>query len=181
MTSKQNKEWLHEYEEFLNHDLDVVPESLSTQVLSSVHQLLYPNAWKIFGKLLVLHMVIGTLSLAICHQFGLNPFQTSFSMDNWFMGFVDHHGCMVLCGVLFISLTLIAAGWLFKLEELRAIQRKAPLHVGALSLFSIGLFFAAGAEITLTLGGLWILGGLIGGCITSLAAFGLKRIPALHA
>lgn len=79
------------------------------------------------------------------------------------MDFGGHGFCMVACGTLFISLSIFLAGFFLTIEETKALRKTEFLQTLSLGLISIGLFMAVGAEVALTFGGLWILGGLIGG------------------
>ena len=163
MSMQQNQAWLKDYEEFLNSDQASVPAELSQKVSSHVAHLMNPSAGLIFAKMLGLHLVTGTLSLAICHQFGFNPVGTSFSLEEWFMQVGGHHFCMLACGVLFLSLTLLAAGAFLSIEEILVLKRTRLLQTSGLALFSLGFFLAFGAQFALTIGLLWLAGGLIGG------------------
>lgn len=75
MKSKMTeKEWLNEFNEFVSAEEVPVPEALSQRILLRTEKLMNPSPWLVFFKLLGIHTVFGTLSLSICNQFGLNPF-----------------------------------------------------------------------------------------------------------
>ncbi len=160
------KDWLEDFKDFVQADGTSVPKEVSDKILKRVHYDLNPSAWLVFAKLLGIHFVVGTLSLAICNQFGLNPFHTDFSLSEYFMKF-GHSTCMALCGVIFIGLT-IALGRLFlRREELLVLSRNAPLQVFGLSVLSMAAFIGFGAEIVLGIGILWFLGAMIGGVVAA--------------
>lgn len=175
MGMNQNQDWLKEYSEFLAAEKTTVPTEVTTQVLSKVKQLLYPSALSVFSKILGIHIVTGFLSLAVCNQFGLNPFNMSHSLSDFFMDLGGHGFCMVACGTLFISLSIFLAGFFLTVEETKALRKTEFLQTLALGLISIGLFMAVGAQVILTFGGLWILGGLIGGFAATEILWQLKR------
>lgn len=156
------KEWLEDFKEFVSTESAVVPKEVSNQILSKIHSDLNPSAWLVFSKLLGIHLVVGTLSLAICNQFGLNPFQTNFSLSDYFMKF-GHSTCMVFCGVLFIGLTVILGHLVLRREELLVLSKNAPLQVFGLSVLSLAAFIGFGAEIVLSIAALWFLGAMVGG------------------
>ena len=162
MSKITEKEWIEDFQEFVRSEGTPVPEYISKAVLSQVHQDLNPSAWFIFMKLLGIHSVVGTFSLAICNQFGINPFQTGFSLSNYFMKF-GHSTCMVLCGVLFVSVSVFSTRTLIRPEELRVLRKNAVLEVFGLSMISLGIFAALGAEITLAIAILWLIGAMLGG------------------
>lgn len=171
----QNQDWLKDYSEFLNADEANVPTELTSNVFSKVKQLLYPSPVTVFAKIFGIHVVTGFFSLAVCNQFGLNPFKISHSLSDVFMDVGGHGFCMVACGTLFISLSIFLAGFFLTVEETKALRKTEFLQTLALGLISIGLFMAVGAEVALTFGGLWILGGLIGGFAATEVLWQLKR------
>jgi hypothetical protein len=160
------KEWLEDFKEFVQADGVSVPTEVSENILKRVRADLNPSAWMVFVKLLGIHLVVGTLSLAICSQFGLNPFHTSFSLSEYFMKF-GHSTCMVLCGVLFIGLTIMLGQLFLRREELLVLSRNAPLQVFGLSVLSMAGFIGFGAEVVLGIGILWFIGAMIGGVATA--------------
>lgn len=175
MSKNQNNEWIKEYSEFIQADKAAVPPELTNHVFVKVRKLLYPSAFTVFAKVLSFHGIIGFLSLAICNQFGLNPFNMPHSLSDVFMDLGGHGFCMVACGTLFISLSILLAGSFLSLEETKALRKTEFLQTLALGLISIGLFVAVGAEVALTFGGLWLLGGLIGGFAATEILWQMKR------
>lgn len=167
------KEWLEEFKEFVQAEGTLVPKDITDNILKRVCADLNPSPWMVFVKLLGIHLVVGTLSLAICSQFGLNPFHTSFSLSEYFMKF-GHSTCMVLCGVLFIGLTILLGQLVLRREELLVLSRNAPLQVFGLSVLSMAVFIGFGAEVVLGIGILWFVGAMIGGMA---AAKALVRRP----
>lgn len=161
------KEWLEEFKEFVNSGEGVeVPTALSDQVLQYVHKSLNPSPWIVFSKLLGIHAVVGTLSLAVCDQFGLNPFNSGFSLSEYFMKF-GHSVCMLLCGFLFISLTLVLGRLILPPEEIKIFKENVFVQIPILSALSLGAFMIFGAEVVLSIGLLWLLGAIVGGLVTA--------------
>lgn len=87
-----------------------------------------------------------------------------------------HHLCMVGCGVMFVSVSVLTAGYFFTMEETRALRQNNLLHNVALGLISLGLFTAFGAHLALGIAGLWLLGSLIGGLVAVAAVFKVKGL-----
>lgn len=173
MSGESHKEWLNEYETFLKADEDV-PPAVSDSVLKRMERLLNPSPLRVFAKILGIHSVVGFFSLSFCHQFELNPFRTSHSLDNWFMSVGGHSVCMIVCGVLFLGLSILASGYFLSLEEARALRRTGFPQSFALGALSLGLFHTIGAELALTIGALWLLGALIGGFVATEAVWKVK-------
>lgn len=169
------KEWAEDFRDFVNSQGEPVPEELSQKILRRVHLDLNPSAWLVFLKMLGIHAVVGTLSLAICDQFDLNPFRTEFSLSQYFMKF-GHSACMVLCGVLFIGLSILLAGIVLRKEETRVLAKNAPLQAFGLGVLSLAAFAALGAQVVLWFGTLWLVGAMIGGIGTAKIVF---RQPSL--
>lgn len=170
------KEWLAEFQEFAGAEKAVVPDALARTLQERIAADLNPPAWAVFGKLAGLQAVVGVLSLLLCNQFGMNPFGTEFSLSDYFMRF-GHSTCMLLCGVLFASLSVAAAGWLLRPEEQKVFGRHPLLQLFALSTLSLGAFAAFGAEIALAIGALWLAGYFAGALVASRLCW--RRPPLL--
>lgn len=165
MSKITEKEWVEDFQEFIQGEDVRVPESVTKAIFAKVQRDLNPSAWLVFAKLLGIHSVVGTLSLAVCNQFGISPFHTDFSLSEYFMKF-GHSTCMFLCGVLFLSLSVLLWRLVGRPEELRVLRKNAWLQVFALSMISLGIFAALGAEFTLAIGFLWFVGAMLAGvCI----------------
>ena len=156
------KEWLEDFQDFVSSQSAEVPKPISENILSYVRRALNPSPWLVFLKLSGVHGVIGTLSLAICDQFGMNPFLTGFSLADFFMKF-GHSVCMTLCGFLFLSLSVLFAGLLLRPEEFRVVSKNAWVQLPSLALLSLGAFLAVGADVIFGIALLWLAGALLGG------------------
>lgn len=171
----REQQWLKEFREFVNAEDAEVPPSVCKSILQKVHMALNPPWYLIFVKILGVHLFTGTLSLAVCDHFEMNPFKTEFSLSEYFMKF-GHSTCMVFCGVFFIGISIFASGYILRSEELRVLRRSAfiqSLGLGAISLFGFWLF---GAEIAISIALLWLIGALIGGISISELVFRM-RLP----
>lgn len=174
--SGSNQKWLKDYEAFLNADEAPVPTKVTDKVFSKMNELLNPSAWSVFVKVLGIHLVVGFLSLSICHQFEMNPFRTTASLSNWFMEMWGHSVCMIGCGVLFLSFSLLTAGYFLTIEEVKALKRTEFIQTLALGAISLSIFAFAGAELALTFGALWLLGALVGGFVATETIWKLKQV-----
>ncbi|AGH95944.1 hypothetical protein [Pseudobdellovibrio exovorus] len=177
MTDHSDK-WLQDYQDFLDAEQTPVPPDQTTAVFSKINPLLKPNALFVFSKILGVHLVTGFLSLAVCHQFGLNPFQTQYSLADWFMKVGGHHFCMLGCGLTFVSISLLFSGYFLTLEEIKALKRTELLQNLTLGLISIGIFLSFGVEMALSIGALWLLGALLGGFIATTLVWKFKKATA---
>jgi hypothetical protein len=171
----KNNEWLNDYEDFLS-EASPPPEKLNQTVIGRMKALLNPNPLQVFSKLLGINIFVGFLSLAVCHQFGLNPFNTKFSLDQLFMSVGGHAACMVFCGVLFISVGVFAAGLFLSSEEIRSFRKHKFLQNLSLGVASISFLVLFGADIALGFGLLWMIGALMGGVGSTMVVSKLRKI-----
>lgn len=172
--SNDSKKWLSEYESFLNSERAPVPQDISQRTLSTIERSMRPPVWTVFLKLLGIHLAVGSLSLSVCHQFGMNPFSTEMSLDRWVMAMWGHSTCMVICGVLFTGLSFLCAGYFLSLEEVQALKRTEWVQISALAGVSLTVFALCGAELALTFAGLWLFGALLGGFIATETVWKLR-------
>lgn len=152
------------------HSVDV-PKTFFTRLKKR----LFPNPWVVFGKVSLMHIVLGFLSLSICKQFGLNPFGTDFSLSNWFMKMGGHELCMTLCGVFFMGSTYVFSNLFLTLEELESIRRHEWLQTGIFSLISLAAFYFFGAQLVATVTILWLLGAFLGGILSVESSYYLRK------
>lgn len=163
------KEWMNDFKEFMECEGTNVPHELSQKVLTRIHSQMNPSSWLVFFKILGIHSIVGTLSLGICSQFGMNPFNTEFSLMDYFMKY-GHTVCMALCGFVFISLSILIALLVLSSDETRVFKKNSYIHIFSLSLLSLVGFAAFGADIVLSFGLLWLIGGILGGLTPILLA-----------
>ncbi len=149
-----------------------VPES----IFRSVKSRLFPSPWKVFLKISAIHGLVGFLSLGICSQFGLNPFNINHSLSEWLMQTAGHSVCMVFCGVFFVATTYILANLILSIEELNAVRKFKGLQVGILSLGSLAVFYFFGGQMVLSFTLLWMVGAVLGGLMTIEGSYQIRRV-----
>lgn len=176
MNFDKKEDWLKEFTEFSNIKSEQV--QVPAAALESLKKRLFPSPWMVFGKVTAIHAVIGFCSLAICNQFGLNPFQTQQSLTNWFMKIAGHNLCMLLCGVFFMATTYVLANIFLNLEEMESIRRYEWLQTGIMGLISLAAFYFFGAELVGTFALVWFVGGLIGGLLSIEGSYRIRRAIA---
>lgn len=173
---KKENEWLNEYQDFLDEDVAPIPRTVKDNVYSQIQKLINPKAFHVFLKILAFHFGVGFLSLSVCHQFGINPFNTEKSLAEVMMSFGGHNFCMIGCGILFVSLSVLVAGLFLTVEEVNALKRTEFLQTLSIGIISLALFAIVGTELALGIAGLWLLGGLVGGFFATEAVWRLKRV-----
>lgn len=173
MPTTENKNGWEDFQEFL--EVDVSHYELPKELHIKIRQRLFPNPWLVFGKIALIHLVFGYLSLSICNQFGLNPFGTRFSFSIWFMKIGGHPLCMGLCGVLFMGLTFVFSNLFLTLEELDLIRRHKWLHSGVFGMLSLAVFYFFGAHVFASITAVWFVGVLVGGALSLEASCKLRN------
>lgn len=169
---------MKDYQDFLNSEQSIVPDRINKDLMTKMNELINPNSLIVFLKLLGIHLVTGFISLSICHQFDLNPFNTERSLSDWFMNIGGHNFCMLGCGTLFVATSIFFAGYFLTLEEIKSLKRTEFLQNLALGLISLGFFAAFGAELAFSFASLWLLGGILGGLFATQLTWTLKSSVA---
>jgi hypothetical protein len=177
-SSKENQ-WRQEFGQFMDSPAIQPPLDVEQAILASVHRELHPAFLLIFTKLLVIHSLIGTLSLAFCDQFGVTPFSTGFSLSHYFMQWGGHAFCMLACGFLFIGLSVGLSQLILQKHEWRRLQSQSIHHTVLLSLLSLLALKLFGGQMPLFMGVLWLIGALIGGITPWLAEKYFFNQPSL--
>jgi hypothetical protein len=170
----QKDQWIKEFSEFSSLQTD--PSQVPTSAFQRIKARLFPNPWVVFGKILALHALVGFCSLSICNQFGLNPFQTSQTLTDWFMSVAGHHVCMIFCGTFFMASTYALANLFLSLEELESIKRFEWLQSAVIAVASLAAFYFFGAQLFASFAALWLLGALIGGLFSIEGSYRLRRL-----
>ena len=175
MKNQVDQEWIKDYEDFIQVDGHEIPTEVRNQVFYKILKFLNPSPLIVFLKILGIHLGVGFLSLSVCHQFGMNPFNTEKSLADWMMSVGGHQACMIGCGIIFVGMSLLSAGYFLTIEEIKALKRTELFQTLSLGLVSLGLFAAFGAELAIGIAGLWLLGGLIGGFFATETIWRLRQ------
>lgn len=162
-----------EFREFLERDTSglTAPEALLTQIKGY----LFPDPWAVFAKIALIHAVVGLLSLAVCHQFGLNPFEMDASLSHWFMNIGGQEVCMSLCGVFFIGTTYFFSNFFLTFEELESIKHHLWLQCGIISLVSLAAFYFFGVDLAALMAFFWLAGAIVGGVGSVKSSYYIRR------
>ncbi len=158
--SKESQE--ADFADFVTHSEMSLPSNTADKILAKTYFLLNPSPAKVFFKILSMHIVMGYISLSFCHQFDMNPFQTSGFVSKWMMDNWGHTICTFLCGFIFISVSVWSCSFLFSREEFVLLSRyrvRGSILLGTASLMA---FVYGGANVFQTITALWFLGFLLG-------------------
>jgi hypothetical protein len=171
------KEWAEEFKNFVESPVAAPPAQLRDAIFSEVHHDLNPGLWLVLAKLGSIHVVVGSLSLLLCSQFGMG--RGDFMMRT-FMGY-GMPVCMAFCGALFLGLTTLVAGFALTSYELRTIRRTGYAPVWMLGTVSLLVFWNFGAETAVAWAASWLLGAGLAGIVLTETSIAIKRFVRLAA
>ena len=179
MKKKNDLPMNEEFVEFLNQDSGVFPPNdVSNRFLRMIHQDLNPSALKVFGKTSLIHSVVGGFTLLFCPQFGLS-YTSSMGLMPYLMKYGEG-ACMLSCGAVFTSLSLLVTAFLLRPEEVRVLEKNKVLQIGVLSTLSLGAMICLGGEVVFTLALVWMLGALLGGIASLELGWLFRRFQAIR-
>lgn len=166
MISKKEQDLCKEFSEFASSPSAKSSQLVDDKILKQHLSLVQKDKLTVFAKLAVIHSLTSVLSLAVCHQFDMNPFNSQISLADYFMKF-GHSACMVFCGFLFVGGSLFAARQILNNYELAILRKTFALQIFALCSISLGVFMACGAQTTLIWALLWIVGAYVGSALST--------------
>jgi hypothetical protein len=167
------KEWAEDFNSFISAPEVRPPSHVQEKVFRNVHHDLNPSLSLVFSKLAGLHVIGGSLSLALCSQFGIGR---GYNVMHVFMNFGEL-ACMMLCGAIFFGLTVFMAGFFLSRPELVKIRKTYYAPILLLGVASIAVFLFFGAEFALSLTIFWLVGAvLVGASGTELILAARKQI-----
>ncbi|MBI3295936.1 MAG: hypothetical protein HYZ71_14515 [Deltaproteobacteria bacterium] len=168
-----------EFQFFLQAPEEAPSLAVSETVQRLVYQAIYPSVWRVFGKLVRIHIFSGAVTLFFCPQFGVGPIGGMGLMHlfaRW-----GHSVCSLLCGGLFLGITSLMARFLLNRDELRVARRAALWQMTLLVTLSIAVLMligtATGSLALPTLGHLtlWGLGAI--GAASLVMKLGVRSCP----
>lgn len=163
-----------DYADFLSSANHSVPFLVSERILRQVSRELNPPAGGVFLKLVFIHFAIGVFSLGFCPQFGV-----SLTSSMGFMHYLMQVGetvCMLGCGAFFTGVSLLAATFILRSEEVRVLRRNHLAQIGSLGTLSLGAFLCLGGEIVASLGAIWMLGAILGGAASLQVGWYFRKV-----
>lgn len=128
-----------DYLDFILTRGSLPPERITQKILLKIKELLNPRFSHILLKILIVHLVVGSLTLVICPQFGITIFGEEISIIRYFMIF-GHEVCTILCGVFFLGTTLSISASILTREEIHKFNEYKSLITFLLCFFSLSVF-----------------------------------------
>lgn len=154
----------NDFQDFVSKDSLIesnIPKDIEKNVLTIIESQMNPSQSIILLKLFAIHLLMGTLTLLFCPQF-------SFSLtgnDQFYLflhQLLGHEGCMIACGVIFMTPGALVASWVLGLDEMNAIKKSIYLHIMAITSFALVAFIMIDAQVYKDIAILWVIGALLG-------------------
>ncbi len=139
------------------------PETLRKMVHEKISSILNPSSFIIFLKLVGIQIVVGTISLFVCPQFGF-----SFSSYPGIFHELHHispEACMLACGMFFVGLGVLLSVFIFSTDEIRIFRKYKFIKFLLLGSLFLLLFHFVTREVLINLAVFWLIGGVLGGTI----------------
>jgi hypothetical protein len=166
------KEWAEDFKFFMSASDVSPPSHIREEIFSFVHRDLNPNLWFVFSKLAGIHVIVGSLSLLLCSQFGIGRAD---AVIDAFMVY-GMNFCMAFCGALFLGLTTLVAGFVLSSSELKKMRRAGYSPIPLLGLASLIVFFCFGADFVFGFALAWLLGATAAGVLATEASIAVKQM-----
>lgn len=135
----------NDYNEFLNVTSATPSPELNQKVLEQIHQELKLSPFGVVLKLGFVHVLTTLAVLYICPQLGVSWGSSSFSLMDTFMRF-GHEACAALCGITLVGGTFLIAAMTLKPQESFWLKQQMPWIPISLSLITLILLAAMGAN-----------------------------------
>lgn len=136
-----------DYKNFMSQDITQAPRHvISEKIRHAVMSELNPHWGSVMLKLLFIHLVMSSLTLTLCPQFGIGPIGGGQGL----MGFVESYGhlaCGAFCGGFFFSGSVLMAALLFSPAQKRKITNSAFGSFSVLALISLGTLISFSSMI----------------------------------
>lgn len=170
-----NKNIQNEFKDFLNTESVAPPAAVSQRVLSEVQKEMSFSVVSVIAKLSFFHVLVTGLVLYICPQFGVSWGASSFTLMTYFMKF-GHVACAALCGITLVGGTFLLTALMLKPQESFWLKQQMPWVPISLSILTLILLAAMGAQGHHTEFVFWSVFGIVSGW----AAFELGRKGRLY-
>lgn len=138
---------------------------LNQKILAEIKSRLHPSFQRIILKLFVIHLIVGLVTLSICPQMGVSTFHTEINLMDYFMYF-GTTVCSLLCGMFFLSCSMLLAYFILSTDEDRLIKSKKYATTSILILYSIGFLVIFSPNIFVEFSLIWLMGAFAGSVIS---------------
>lgn len=173
---KNEQQIVQEFAEFIAAEPLTPAAALDEMIIKRVARDLRPVWWKIWGKLTLVEVAAGLLTLTLCPQFGLG-----FGQHNEFLHALHAAATppvfYLLCGLIFVSFGAALGGLVLPRAAIRTFGRQKYLYFTLYTLLAYLTLVTLGSEAFILSSLVWMVGGLLGNLVTFSAVVRLR----LHA
>ncbi len=150
-----------EFIEFLSSEPISPPREISQNIIEKISRDLNPSSLSVFAKVSLIHLLVGSITLLFCPQFGLG-FLSGMGMMHLFMT-LGSFGCALLCGSFFLGFSTLTVALILRPEEIRVVRKNNFIQISLLAIFSLLIFMIFGEIIVSGHSMAWLLGGILMG------------------
>ena len=163
----------NEFLEFLSSESISPPKEFSQNIMKKVSRDLNPSSISVFFKIGIIHLIVGSITLIFCPQFGLG-FLSGMGIMHFFMS-LGSMGCSILCRSLFLGFSALTISLILRPEEIRVLRRNEFFQISLLGLLSLLIFIIFGEVIVPGLTMAWLLGGILMGIFSLETGWFLRK------
>lgn len=174
MTEYENEQQLEqEFAEFVAAEPLAPAAALDEMIIKRVAHNLRPVWWEIWGKLTLVEVAAGLLTLTLCPQFGLG-----FGQHNEFLHALHSATTppvfYLLCGLIFVSFGAALGGLVLPPAAIRTFGRQKYLYFILYTLLAYLALVTLGSEAFVLGSLLWMAGALLGNLVAFSAVVRLR-------
>ena len=167
----KHKDWMKEFKIFLTSEPVSPPWDVENRVKSRILSLMEVSVWQVFGKLMLVHTFVGTLTLLVCNQFGFGLSDFASALTGKLMS-IHHSLCMSFCGAAFLALSVVVSIFILNSAEVLKFRETLILQVAAASIVSLGVFvFVPSTVVTIGMALPWLAGAVFSGYLVARITF----------
>lgn len=155
------QEMLKEFAEFIEAEPITPSMQTDNSVLRMIEKDLRPRLWKVYGKMTLIEVASGLMTLSICPQFGMGFGQES-KLFNSLHSETPLIVFYLLCGLFFVTLGASLCGLLLNRAEIQTLGKSKYLYFLIYSVLAYLTFIVLGTEIFITSSLIWMLGAILG-------------------
>lgn len=158
--SARQSDWEKDYLEFAQADQMIPPGRLTEKVFQTVRRDLNPSGKWVFGKVGLVHLVTGVMTLLFCPQFGIGWTESSHHFFHSLQN-INLYLCSFVCGSIFLGSGSLVSAMVLRPEEFKILRSLKVVHFPLIALLGLaGLLFLRQAEFTWFEIAFWLVGGL---------------------
>ncbi len=147
---------------------------IADQLKNNIAKVLSPSPIMVLRDISLIHLVSSIFTLSLCSQFGLKFFSFKFDLGHFFMRF-GSYGCVALCGMFYLSSSLLMAYLVLSKYELAVFYKNKVVQSIILIFASLGIFIMVAPATEIQLGLLWSAGALFGSQLTAIVGHRLLK------